>query len=115
MQPGVGFVSSWLGAALSVFLVEFLLFVGAYVLLGATRNELLEHLEMLSMPLASISSNLLLTPSKTFLDVCGVILGNSIFFGTILYAFYQPVRWAFRRARPTQLLITNRDVPEEDE
>lgn len=115
IQPRVTFVSSWLGAALSVFFVEFLLFVGAYVLLGATQNELRDHLEMLSMPLAGISRNFLITPSKSLLDVCGVILGNSVFFGIVIYAFYQPVRWAFRRSRPTQLSIANTDVPDDDD
>jgi hypothetical protein len=98
-----------------VFFVEFLLFVGAYVLLGATQNELRDHLEMLSMPLAGISRNFLITPSKSLLDVCGVILGNSVFFGIVIYAFYQPVRWAFRRSRPTQLSIANTDVPDDDD
>jgi hypothetical protein len=115
IQPRVTFISSWLGAALSVLLVEFLLFVGAYVLLGASQSELLEHLEMLSMPLASISPNFLITCTRSFLDVCGVILGNSIFFGTVIYAFYLPVRWAFRRARPTQLSIASSDAPEDDD
>jgi hypothetical protein len=45
-------VSSWLGAALTVFLVEFLVFGAAHVLLEASRRELLEFLWMLSEPLA---------------------------------------------------------------
>ena len=113
-QPRVTFVSAWLGTALSVFLVDFLLFVAAHVLLGATESELREHLEMLSMPLASISKNFLITPGKSFLDVCGVILGNSIFFGSVIYLFYQPVRWAFRRGRPTQLSITDSNASDDD-
>lgn len=45
-QPRITFVSSWLGAALTVFLVEFLVFGAAQVLLRASRRELLEQLEM---------------------------------------------------------------------
>lgn len=114
-QPRVTLVSAWLGAAMSVFLVEFLLFGAAHVLLGASRRELLEHLEMLSQPLAWISPNFLITPAKSFFDVCGVILGNSVFFGSLIFACYQPVRWAFRRTRPTQLSLSNSNSKEDDE
>jgi len=114
-QPRLTIVSSWLGAAVTVFFVEFILFLAAYVLLGASQVELVEHLQILSMPLAWVSPNFLITPAKSFLDVCGVILGNSIFFGSLLYAFYQPVRWAFRRTRPTQLSISSTNPIEEDE
>lgn len=107
-QPRITLVSAWLGAALSVFIVEFLLFGSAHVLLGATRSELTEHLEMLSIPLAWMSTNFLITPERSSIDVC-------IFFGSAIYAFYQPVRWAFRRARPTQLSLSTSNSAEEDD
>lgn len=114
-QPRITLVTTWLGAALSVFVVEFLLFGSAHVLLGASGSELTEHLEMLSMPLAWISTNFLITPRRSLFDVCGVILGNSIFFGSAIYVFYQPVRWAFHRARPTQLSLSNSNLGDEDD
>ncbi|MGA2966304.1 MAG: hypothetical protein ABSD64_08835 [Terriglobales bacterium] len=114
-QPRITVVSAWLGAAMTVFLVEFLLLGAAHVLLGASRPELLEHLWMLSMPLAWINPNFLLTPAKSFPDVCGVILGNSVFFGSLMFACYQIVCWAFRRARPTRLSISDSDDTEDEE
>jgi hypothetical protein len=114
-QPRLTIVGSWLTAALSVFLVEFLGFVSAHLLLGASQRELQEHLQILSLPLAWISPNFLITPARSFFDVCGGILGNSIFFGMLIFVFYQPVRWAFRRNRPTQLSISNSNPTKDDE
>ena len=114
-QPRITLVSSWLGVALTVFLVEFLGFGAVHVLFGTSRRELLEFLWMLSEPLAWISPNFLITPARSFFDVCGVILGNSVFFGSLTFAFYQTVRWAFRRARPTQLSLSNSGSTEDDE
>jgi hypothetical protein len=114
-QPRITLVSSWLGVALTVFLVEFMGFGALYVFFGSSRRELLEHLAMLSMPLAWISPNFLITPSRTFFDLCGIILGNSAFFGPLMYACYLTVRWAFRRSRPTQLSLSNSDPTTDDE
>jgi hypothetical protein len=96
-------------------LVEFLGVVAAHVLLGASQRELLEYLEMLSLPLAWISPNFLITPAKSLLDVCGVILGNSAFFGSLVFALYQLVRWAPRRNRSTQLSISASNSTGDDE
>jgi hypothetical protein len=114
-QPRVSLLSAWLGAALTIFVVEYLLFGSAYVFLKASPSDLQEHLTMLSLPLAWINRNFLTTPQKTFFDVCGVILGNSIFYGLIMYACYQPVRWAFRKAQPTQLSISGKNPTAEDD
>jgi hypothetical protein len=43
-QPRITLVSSWLGVALTVFLVEFMGFGALYVFFGSSRRELLEHL-----------------------------------------------------------------------
>jgi predicted RNA-binding Zn-ribbon protein involved in translation (DUF1610 family) len=114
-QPKITIVSSWLGTALSVFVFEFLGFGTAYVLLGASQSELQELLDMLSSPLAWISPNFLLTPAKSLLDVCGVILGNSVFFGLLIFACYQLVWRALRRTRPTRLSISGSNDTEDDE
>ena len=114
-QDRLTFVKAWLGAAITVFLVGFVLFGAAHVLLGASRREFQEFLEMLSLPLAWISPNSLITPGKGLLHVYGVILGNSVFFGALIYVCYQPVRWAFRRWRPTQLSLSDGDSTEDNE
>lgn len=115
-EPKLTLVSSWLVAAMTVFLIEFVGVLSAFVVLGASRREISEHLEMLSYPLAWITPNFLLTRTDSFLDLCGVILGNSVFFGLVLWACYQPVRSAFRRNRPTRLSISGtNDITEDNE
>jgi hypothetical protein len=114
-QPRITLISSILSVAVSVFVVEFLVFGAAHVLLGASQQELREHLEMLSLPLAWISSNFLITPDKSFLHVCGVILGNSFFLGPPVFACYQSVRWVFRRSRPTRLSISDNASTNDEE
>jgi hypothetical protein len=114
-QPTITFAGAWLGAAATWFLVEFLVFGAAHVLLGASRSENREYLEMLSEPLDRISLNFLLTPEKSFIDVCGVILGNSLFFGAVFFICYHSVRWVFRRSRPTQLSISSTKTTDDED
>lgn len=113
-QPRVTIVSSFLGAAMTIFLVEFLGFTAVILLLGSKR-DLQEHLDMLSWPLAWINPNFLITPDKALSDVCGVILGNSFFFGLLLFACYQAVRWAFRRARVQRLWLSGTNPTDDDD
>lgn len=114
-QPRLTLVSSWLTAAFWVFLIEFMGFGTVYVLFGGSRLELLEHLTMLSLHMALISSNFLITPARSFFDACGVILGNSVFFGTLMFTCYQIVHRAFRRARPAQFSLSRSNPTEDDD
>jgi hypothetical protein len=113
-QPRITIVSSWLGAALTIFLVEFLGYGSAYVLLGASQREIRELLEILSFPLAWLGPNFLLTREQSFLGLCGVILGNSMFFGFLTLLCYRPVRAAFARNRPTRLSISGEENPTDE-
>jgi hypothetical protein len=114
-QARISLLHTWVSAAISAFLFQFLGLGIALLLLGASHQELMDHIEFLSVPLAWISPNFLLTPANSFFDLCGILLGNSVFYGTFVFACYQPVRWAFRRARPTQLSLSNRNSPEDEE
>jgi len=113
-QPRITIVSSFLAMALTMFLVEFLGFGTLNVLLASAR-ERQEYLEMLSLPLVWISPNFLITANTGFLHLCGVLLGNSLFFGLLLFASYQVVRWAFNRSRPTRLSISGSSSLDNDE
>ncbi len=114
-QVRITLLALWLSAALGMFLFQFIGIGFALLLLGASRQEVLDHVASLSIPLAWMSPNFLLTPSNSFFDLCGVLLGNSFFYGTFVFLCYQPVRWAFRRSRPTQLSISNRISSEDEE
>jgi hypothetical protein len=118
-QPKIRMMSTYLGMVstvfLAVFLTEFLGLGGLMFITGATRNNVQEHFQILSMPLAWISTNFLITPNNSFSDVCGVILGNSFFYGLLMFTCYQPIRWIFRRSRPTQLSLTGGLPTDDDE
>ena len=74
-----------------------------------SRQDLYDHFQMLSVPLAWINPNCLITPEKSFLDVCGIILANSYFGAFFLWLCGNGVRAVFRRNRVTRMSIT--DVP----
>jgi hypothetical protein len=104
-QPKVTFPVAFLAVFVSVFAVEFVGFGMAYVILGAPSSEISELLEMLSMPLAWVHHQFLITPEKSFLDVCGVIAGNSLLLGLPVFACVKVVQAAFRQNRVTQIGI----------
>jgi hypothetical protein len=47
--------------------------------------------------------------------MCGVILGNSFFYGLILFGCYKLVHQAFRRSRVTQLSLSGKNPTDEDD
>ncbi len=99
---------------MSLFFVGFL-GLGALTVFFGNPSDVQEHLEDLSLPLARISPNFLIRRESSILDVCGIILGNSFFFALLIFSFYQPIRWLFRRARPTQLNISHSHAVDEDD
>ena len=76
-QPRITFVTTFLSVFVSVFAIEFVFFLFAYIVLGGKPSEVQEHLEMLSEPMRWFSQQFLITPEKSFVDACGVMLGNS--------------------------------------
>jgi hypothetical protein len=104
-QPQVTFVSSFLGIFVSFFTVEFVGFLTAYVVLGAKPAEIQEQLEFLSEPLRWFSPQFLITPDKSFLDVCGIMLGNSFLIGIPIFLCAKSVQAVLRRNRVVQIGI----------
>lgn len=116
LHPRITIVSSILSCAYTVFVVDFLVVGWAYVAFSGPRRELNEHLEMISAPLGMLSAGFVIRPDKSFLDVLGIILGNSLFWGTLMFLCYKTVRSAFNRNRVTQMAITDKPVDDtEDE
>jgi hypothetical protein len=113
-QPRLTIVGAYISATFSIFVFGLIGMGGMYLLLGASHRDLQEHLQMFSFPLAYIDRNFLIQPGKTFAEVCGIVMGNSVFFGLLVFACYHPIRYFLRRNRPTQLAITD-SAPTEDD
>lgn len=112
-QVRVTVLSSYLGAAMTIFLAG-LGWSAVIMLLGGSKQDLQEHWAMLSLPLVYVSPNFLITTDSSFTDMCGVVLGNSFFFGLLMFACYQTVRWFFHRNRPTQLSLSGPNHTDDD-
>lgn len=104
-QPQITFVSAFLGMFITLFLVEFLAFLTLYVALGAKPAEVQEHLWIMSEPLVFFDQQFLITPEKTFLDVCGILLGNSFLIGIPFFVSVKIVQFFLRRNRALQIGI----------
>jgi len=101
--------------ALTVFAIEFVLFGWAHLALGASSQELSEHLARISVPLGWVTSAFIIRPDKSFTDVCGIIFANSFFYGIPMFACYRVVRWAHDRDRTVQIGIAGRVDAEAEE
>ena len=104
-QPQVTFVTTFLSVFLSVFTVEFTAFLFACLVLGSKPSEIQEHLEMLSEPMRLFSRQFLITPEKSFVDACGVMLGNSFLIAIPVFLCAKVVQYVFRRNRVIQIGI----------
>lgn len=89
-----------------VALLEFTALGWVHFFVRGSQREMTELLDMFSLPLGWISPGFVLRPTKSFVDVCGVILGNSLFYAIPFSIGVTVVRKAFRRSRVTQIGIT---------
>jgi hypothetical protein len=69
-----------------------------YVFLGASKGEMRDHLDLISLPLGWLNSSFLVRPDKSFLDLLGVIAANSFFFAILFFLPYSVVRWFMQRS-----------------
>ena len=104
-QPHVTFVSSFLSLFITIFIVEFVGVLLLYVILGAKPAEIQEQLDMLSVPLGWFSPQFVITPHRSLLDACGIMLGNSFLLGIPFFACVKLVQVALRRNRVVQIGI----------
>ena len=111
---GIPFAACYIGLALTIIIQQFIVIGWAIVILGGSKRDLYEHFEMLSIPLAWINQNFLITPSRSILDVFGILLANSYFGAFALWACGNAVHAIFLRNRVTQLGITDSKVDSDD-
>jgi hypothetical protein len=112
MNEGIPFAGCYLGLALIIFIEQFVLFGWGIVAMGS-RQDLYDHFQMLSVPLAWINPNFLITPQRSFSDVCGILLANSYFGAFTMWLCANGVRAIFRRNRVTRMSIT--DAPSDSD
>ena len=114
-QEQLTFVSAFIAVFVTVLLVEFLAVLALYVILGAKPAEVQEHLDMLSAPLGFFSQQFLITPQKSLLDVCGIMLGNSFLLAIPFFACVKIVHFFLRRSRVLQISIDGRPSDQSDD
>jgi hypothetical protein len=68
-----------------------------------------------SGPLDWISSDFVLDSNKTFLDVCGNVVGNSFFYAVATFAAWRSVRAILKRSRVTAMNRESRPDAEGEE
>ena len=108
------FLLWYLGFSISIPL--YVLGMGWFrVLTGGSKGEINEYLVTFSLPLGWISSDFVLDPSKSFLDACGVILGNSFFYALATFAAWRGARAVLKRNRVTAMNLESRPDPHEDD
>ena len=111
---GIPFAACYVGLALTIVIQQFIVIGWVIVILGGAKRDLYEHFEMLSTPLSWINQNFLITPSRSIVDVCGILLGNSYFAAFATWACANTVHAVFLRNRVTQLGITDSKVELDD-
>ena len=84
-------------------------------LTSSSQREVKDVLQVSSFPLSWVNPHFLLTGENNLADVCGVLLGNSVFIAVVIQACYQPIRWLFRRSRTTQLSLSQASSENQDD
>jgi hypothetical protein len=102
-------------ACVLVFVGEFVLILVMIYLTDSPQREIRDVLEIFSFPLSWVDSHFLLTGENSLADVCGVLLGNSLFIVVAMQLCYQPIRWLFHRSRTTQLSLSQADSGNQDD
>jgi hypothetical protein len=98
-----------------VFGSEFVLILIMIYLTGSSQREVKDVLQVSSFPLSWINPHFLLTGENSLTDVCGVLLGNSLFIAVAIQLCYQPIRWLFHRSRTTQLSLSQTGSENQDD
>jgi hypothetical protein len=118
------FLSLWFGAAATLFLQGHVVMSSWAVALGAQPEELYEHLEFLSLPMAWASPRFLIAPDTGVVAILGISILNAYVYALALFPCVRVVQWSVRRNRVTQLGISRTvdyfdthevDPPEDDE
>lgn len=110
-----GFLICYLSALFTAYFLVYLGYGWMYFLLHASRSEMQENLDMLSIPLAWAFPQFLITPHRDFLDVLGVIMTNSLFYAMPMLICWRIARFVLKRNRVTQMGLSGSGIEDSDE
>jgi hypothetical protein len=90
LKSGIPFILWYV--SFSIFLFIYWQVLGwTNILLGASRSEFNDTMGFFSMPLCWVNPRFFITPERSFLDVCGILAGNSFFFAVLAFVAYRAV------------------------
>lgn len=108
------FIRAWI--ALTLFMAVYGYFLGwAGVFMGASKEEILEGLDLWSVPLRIVNPAFIVSPDKAFVTDMGIIAANSYFFALGLTAVFKIVHMFIQRSRVIQLSISGVEIGDDDD
>lgn len=84
-----------------------------HVLVGASKSEISDAMVAMSLPLGWIDSALIMNTDRSFLDICGIVVGNSFFYAVATFALWRGARAMIHRNRVTVINITGDKTDDE--
>ena len=107
------FSTGWISFAV-VLCLYYLLLTGSCSLTSDT-HAYLEQRESLSFPLALLNKNFYITASTPSIDVAGIALANSFFYGGLMACCWWFVRYVFRRNKVTRMNLSGNSKNEDED
>jgi tRNA U34 5-carboxymethylaminomethyl modifying GTPase MnmE/TrmE len=89
--------------------------LGWVAYLNGSHRDVIESMEMWSMPLGLINPAFTIRPEKDLVEVIGIVTANSYFWALGLMLIFKFVHSRMRRNRVTELAISGSSVGEEDD
>ena len=86
-----------------------------HLLLKASKDELQENLDFFSLPLGMVSRDFVITPTRTFADVCGILFGNAFFYAVVFFLLYKFGHSLIQRNRVTRMDLSGGDHQNEQD
>jgi hypothetical protein len=107
------FLAIWLGIVFTIMTYGYVLGWLAY--LNGSHRDLIESMDMWSMPLGFVNPEFVVRPDKGLVEVIGIVSANSYFWALGLMLIFKFVHSRMRRNRVTELAISGTTVGEEDD
>ena len=107
------FLAIWLGIVFTIMTYGYVLGWLAY--LNGSHRDLIESMDMRSVPLGFVNPEFVVRPHKGLVEVIGIVSANSYFWALGLMLIFKFVHSRMRRNRVTELGISGTTVGEEDD
>src|SRR5579859_1312481 len=108
------FFTVWFASIAGALFYTFV-FGWATFLLGGSRTDIFETLDMWSAPLGLINSAFVIRPNKNFVEAIGIISANCYYYALVITLVLKFVHQRLRRNLVTELGISGRTLANDDE